>query len=211
MTGLGRSGVGSAAPPARLLHRAVLVRIQPADWQSAPRGDGARPAGGSRSEVDCPTMAGHRRAGPSPPEPATATWVVTDSSGRACRSWCGDVCRRLSAGCPGRYSESSSPRARLPHCSSRGRRREFHGRGRRSEWRLWNPPKAGVLCEGRRVAGRRATPGRAGSAGDRGHVSSIRVAVSPLLSRREFQGHPTVPLGRPIELAPLPQCPESCR
>ena len=59
--------------------------------------------------------------------------------------------------------------------------------------------KAGVLCEGRRVAGRRATPGRAGSAGDRGHVSSIRVAVSPLLSRREFQGHPTVPLGRPIE------------
>ena len=141
MTGLGRSGVGSAAPPARLLHRAVLVRIQPADWQSALRGDGARPAGGSRSEVDCPTVAGLRRAGPSPPGPATATWVVTDSSGRACRSWCGDVCRRLSAGCPGRYSESSSPRARLPHCSSRGRRREFRGRGRRSEWRLWNPPK----------------------------------------------------------------------
>ena len=43
-------------------------------------------------------------------------------------------------------------------------------------------------------------PCRRGSAG-LGEADGWEWALEPVLNGREFQGHPTVPLGRPIELA----------
>lgn len=131
-------------------------------------------------------------------------------SWRACRSRGGDVGRRLSAGCPGRYP--SHP-ARGP--AFRSARAE--GGVGRSLVEGGDPSGGGEVRQScsaprrTRVAGRRAATGRAVAAWAVARATSIRVTVSPLLSRREFQGHPTVPPGRPIELAPLLQSPESCR